>query len=492
MLPSSDRKTFEKTLADHGGHLRPEYTAVATPTAADELLLPRAPQKASFRLLYSKAGLYEAALKVYTKPLFCRRKALVSSHDGGTLYHFAVRGAQNVDRLHTSLLDESFYFREGVEIHFTRSRKRRTVYIFPWEERIVDELLYQMLNRFFHVLLSQRSYAYRYRSFGVDHCQHHIARCLRASPRPLYIIKRDVSNYSASVDQEILLSLLGQWIEKSDYLYDLLRERVKFSVRTRNGDRVPGQGIPSGTAIACLLANLYLTPLDLAMAGVPELTYFRYADDMLAFSPSREAARQAEECFTGMLAKLRLKSKPSHDVNISLAEHSLASKGFRGATKFQHLGLDFRADGSVGLPRAKGRKVRNLFRRAFKEAQPKLAGLQDPEERARLLVCVARQVLEHGCRSIAILDYYLKHVDDEEQLRLLDRWLAEEILASVFGNGHRKGNFRRLSFKSLRQMGLPSLRHRQRLLRHGKLQSSFFTLWTSWLIEKNVHDSPSR
>ncbi len=463
-----------------------EGTTVIDPSTPAALALPEPPQKASFGCIYDKAALYEAALKVYTKPLFYREKGLVSSHDRRTLYHFAVRGRLNIERLHTSLWQRNFHFRDGVEIHFTRSGKRRTVYIFPWEERIVDELLYQTLNKFFHGLLSNQSYAFRYRTFGVDDCQHRLARCLRIQPRPLYVVKRDVSNYYPSVDQEVLLALLEQWIVKDDYLFQILKERVKFRVRTKNGESVAGRGIPFGTAIACLLANIYLTPLDVEMAKISGLTYFRYADDMLAFSQDAGAVRQAAERLAGMFAKLRLKSKPSHDMDISLGG-SLPSNGFRAASKFQHLGLEFRSDGVVSLPRAKGRKIRNLFRRSFKKAQPKLASLQDPEARAKLLVSAAQHVLDQGFKSIAILDYYLKHVDDERQLRLIDRWIAEEVLACVFQNGHRKGNFRRICFKRLREIGLPSLRYRQRLLRHGKLQSSFFTLWTDWLVEASFH-----
>jgi RNA-directed DNA polymerase len=463
-----------------------EAMTVIRPDNPVELCLPQSPEKVTFARIYDLAALYEAVLKVYTKPLFYREKGLVSSHDGRTLYHFAVRGKLNTERLHQVLSDRSFHFRESVEIHFTRSRKRRTVYIFPWEERIVDELLYQTLNKFFHPLLSNQSYAFRDRTFGVDDCQHRIARFLRTSPRPLYAVKRDVSNYYPSVDQDVLLAMLEQWVKKDDYLFELLRERVKFWVHKGNGERVPGRGIPFGTAIACLLANIYLTPVDVEMAKISGLTYFRYADDMLALSQNPEAARQAAELFARMFTQLRLKSKASHDMDLKLAECILPADGFRAATKFQHLGLEFHTNGGVSLPRAKGRKIRNLFRRAFKRAQAKIEALQDPEERAKLLVGIARQVLEQGFRSIAILDYYLKHINDEEQLTLLDRWLAEEVLSRVFQNGHQKGYFRRIPFQRLREMGLPSLRHRHRLLRHGQLRSSFFTLWTNWLVEANL------
>jgi hypothetical protein len=100
-------------------------------------------------------------------------------------------------------------------------------------------------------------------------------------------------------------------------------------------------------------------------------------------------------------------------------------------------------------------------------------------------------VVENGFRSVAIIDYYLKHVNDEAQLRELDRWLAEEILAVAFQNGHKKGNFRKLPFRRLRAMGLPSLRHRRRLLRHGHLESSFFQMRTENLIAQQQRRLPS-
>ena len=47
-------------------------------------------------------------------------------------------------------------------------------------------------------------------------------------------------------------------------------------------------------------------------------------------------------------------------------------------------------------------------------------------------------VVDETFRSVAVIDYYLKHVNDEKQLRELDRWLAEEILSVTFRNGHKK------------------------------------------------------
>ena len=176
---------------------------------------------------------------------------------------------------------------------------------------------------------------------------------------------------------------------------------------------------------------------------------------------AEEAARRVDNT----LATLKLESKERHHSDFLLtSERPAAQSRFQSMDRFRHLGLEFRADGSVGLSRDKARRV---------------------------AIEIIRDVVQQGLRSVAIIDYYLKHVDDEEQLRQLDRWLAEQVLSLAFRNGHRRGNFRRLPFARMRAWGLPSLRHRHRLLRHGALHSSFFRLRTEKRIEQERRRPPS-
>src|SRR5262249_18574910 len=100
---------------------------------------------------------------------------------------------------------------------------------------------------------------------------------------------------------------------------------------------------------------------------------------------------------------------------------------------------------------------------------------RDARGRLQMLVRLETEVLEKGVRNVAILDYYLKHVNDERQLRSLDRWLAEAVLSAAFG-GHKKGHFRKVGFGELRAMGLPSLLHRRRMIHRGRIASPFF-IW---------------
>ncbi len=457
--------------------------------------LPMECRPATFRQLYSELALHKAALKAYTKGLFSWRKAINVSHDGRTLYDFARHGLQNLERLHRQLLAGEFRFRAGIELDYNLNGKHRQIYIYPWEERIVDTWLFQSLNRHFNGIISRDSYAYRHRGYGVDHCQHRLATTLRYAESPTYILKRDIRNYFPSINHEILLRALASWIEPGDYLFELVRQRIEFQYLAHGTKDLctAERGVAFGTPSACLLANLYLMPLDRNMAQVDPMRYFRYADDMLAVAQTRDAAITADATFRETLALLRLESKPSHHLDMVFsAEGQEADLQFTAVRKFRHLGLEFRDDGEIGLSRDKFRKIRNLFRFAFRRNKRKLAHVKGIERRARVAIDISRDVIERGIRPVAIIDYYLKHVTDEEQLRRLDRWLAEEILAIVFRQGHRKGNFRKLSFKRMRQMGLPSLRHRHRLLCHGHIKSSFFQLRQERLFESKRRRLPSR
>src|SRR5580658_103678 len=108
--------------------------------------------------LYREADLYKAAVRVYTKPLFQWRKALSTSTDGRNLYDFAGRGLHSLDAIHRALVHQTFEFRPAVALKYNFNGKRRTLYIPPWEERIVDLLLYRLLTRRLHAWFSPNSY----------------------------------------------------------------------------------------------------------------------------------------------------------------------------------------------------------------------------------------------------------------------------------------------------------------------------------------------
>lgn len=427
--------------------------------------------------LYNEAELYKAAIRLYTKPLFDWRKAQSTSTDERTLYDFARRGLKNLQVIHSQLASRTFHFRPGLALHHNFNGKHRTLYIYPWEERLVDLLLYRILNRRFNRWFSPHSYAYRLDGWGLDRCQRRLARIISKANGPIYTIKRDISDYFGSIDHEVLQGLIDELVPPGDYLSNLLRERIKFRYVDHGTDGTAGQGIPFGTAVACFFANAFLTRLDRRLESIPEVFYFRYADDLLALSENRDSTVAAANIVDEELLALRLKSNSKHEHEFTLTRDSKGDERFRPLSHFRHLGLDFRAGGTVGLSRDKTRKIQNLFRYAFRRRAGTFRRLKDPVKKAQLAIDLSKKVLDTGLRNVGIIDYYLRHVCEEDQLQMIDRWLAEETLSLAFG-GHRKSNFRKMPFSRLRSMGLPSLVQRRRLITHGHLESTFF-VWKS-------------
>ncbi|HEY3929067.1 MAG TPA: reverse transcriptase domain-containing protein [Candidatus Koribacter sp.] len=432
----------------------------------------RAPiRKLLWNDVYREVDLYKAALRVYTKPLFGWRKALFTSSDGRTLYDLAAHGLPTLDRIDRELRHHRFTFRPSVALQYNFNGKHRTLYIAPWEERIVDLLLYRILTTELQDWYSPSSYAYRERRFGLDRCQSRIAQLFRTSAGPLFAIKRDISNYFASVNHDLLLAQLRELVSADDYLFHLLQQRVAFAYNDADGEHRATLGIPLGAAVACAFANIYLTPLDRQIESIQGVHYFRYADDLLAIAPTFDAACEVRERMVQQLEQVQLRTKATHELDLALK--GALGPGFHAAIELRHLGLQFSETGSVGLSRDKSRKIQNLFRFAFRRSHKRWKKLRDPQQRAQALVQISAQTIDRGVRNVAIIDYYLKHLTDERRLKLIDRWLAEEILASVFG-GHKKKHFQRLSFTELRSMGLPSLVHRRRLILRKEIESPFF------------------
>jgi retron-type reverse transcriptase len=440
--------------------------------------------------VYSEVELYKAAVRIYTKPVFQWRKALSTSTDGKTLYNFAAHGLAHLETIHNSLRRGAFQFRPALALHYNFNGKHRTLYIAPWEERIVDLLLFRVLSHTLHSWFSPNAYAYRVRGSGLDSCQTRVANLLRLARTPVFIVKRDVSDYFASINHELLPSKLTSLVDPADYLYRLLAQRIRFEYEESGRRRTAQIGIPFGTAIACFLANVYLTDLDHEVENLPGVQYLRYADDMLLLTARRETAVDAARRLELLLSGLRLKTKASHEANLLLTNDLASDTKFIVANNFRHLGLLFRSGGSVALARDKQRKIQNLFRFAFRRGRRRWKRETDPHARALALVAIAAETIENGVRNVAILDYYLRHVDDERQLRLLDRWLAEEVLGAVFG-GHKKGHFRRISFEQLRAMGLPSMLHRRRLICGGRVESPFF-IWQREKVTRALRGTVAR
>ena len=91
-----------------------------------------------------------------------------------------------------------------------------------------------------------------------------------------------------------------------------------------------------------------------------------------------------------------------------------------------------------------------------------------------MIIGLINKAITENIKPTAVIDCYLKHMTDVDQIRLIDKLVAELVLSIATQRGYKKSNWKILSFKQLRAMGLPSLMHRHSLLNHGHVSSNFF------------------
>lgn len=97
-----------------------------------------------------------------------------------------------------------------------------------------------------------------------------------------YALKCDIKSYFASINHQVLVTLLKKFIN-CDRTIKLLQKIINSYSET------PNTGIPIGNLTSQLFANLYLHPLDVFVTKmIGEKNYFRYMDDFLILSPDKE------------------------------------------------------------------------------------------------------------------------------------------------------------------------------------------------------------
>lgn len=350
-----------------------------------------------------------------------------------------------------------------------------------WADRIVDRWLYDSLSKQLHDWFLPGCFAYRLSArgeYGVDACQNAVAKDLQTYK---YFIKRDISSFFYSIRHDILLKQLSELVDDQDPLFKMLVDRISCSWIDQEGETgVNDIGVPFGCASACLLANLHLRPIDEQICALP-VRYYRYADDFLMLGNDPNKLLEAANLLDEGIKERGLSCKPSHSHNYAFVEQP----GFEFIKRFKYLGLEFCSDGQVRLAIEKQRKIRRIYWLTLDAQKRQLRNLPFTEQ-VKKAVEVVNDVLLERVRSISIIDYYLSHISDEKQLVILDRLIIEDLISTVLNKRFKKGHFKHISPSWLRSLGLISLLHRHRLIKHGVIKTSFFDLRNSKIVERHV------
>jgi len=168
------------------------------------------------------------------------------------------------------------------------SREKRPLGVPCVRDRVVQAAVRLVIEPIFERGFAPHSYGFR-PGRGCKDALREVDRLLKAGYT--HVVDADLKAYFDSIPHSPLLADVGHYIADGRVLA-LLEGFLKQDILEGLAQWTPEEGSPQGAVISPLLANLYLHPVDVAMAE-EGLEMIRYADDLVVLCRSKAEAQRA-------------------------------------------------------------------------------------------------------------------------------------------------------------------------------------------------------
>jgi len=204
------------------------------------------------------------------------KKARKGKHNQYGIQIFDKDRENKLLQLHESLVNKTYKTSKYTTFKIYEP-KERIVYRLPYfPDRILHHALMIHLESIFVSVFTSDSYSC-IKGKGIHAASYNLRNALKDESNTTYCLKLDVKKFYPNVSHDILKKLLRRKIKDKDLLW-LLDEIIDSA-----------DGVPIGNYASQYLANFYLTYFDHWLKEVKRIKYyFRYADDIVILSDSKE------------------------------------------------------------------------------------------------------------------------------------------------------------------------------------------------------------
>ncbi len=190
----------------------------------------------------------------------------------------------NIFSLHNDLLNHT-YKHSGYQAFKINDTKPRDIHKAEVKDRLLHHAIYQILYPFFDKTFIFDSYSCRLNKGthkAVKRLGYYLRKSSQSNTRVCYVLKCDIRKFFASINHNILLNILAEYIPDKDILW-LIREII-ISFNTK-----PDIGLPLGNLTSQLFVNIYMNKFDQFMKHkLKTKHYIRYADDFIIIDSNLE------------------------------------------------------------------------------------------------------------------------------------------------------------------------------------------------------------
>lgn len=322
------------------------------------------------------------------------------------------------------------------------SRKKRTVYKYPYDFNMILKLLtYLTLRKYDHI------YAPNLYSFRPGVCAKDAitAICRTRDLHSLYSYKIDVSDYFNSIPVDKICAVLDETITDDDKLLSFMKTLLKEEKALYEDEIITEQkGIMAGTAIASFYANLYLKDLDEWFRDRGVL-YARYSDDIIVFAKSEDEISRYRKVILDKLNEKGLKVNPDKEF------YGRPEDGFTFlGVEVKNGDIDIAPASVVKLKQKMRRKARALNRWKTRE------GLDGTKAAAAFIRIFNHKLLEVNEDSDLTWSlWFFPVITTPKSLHEIDLY-AQDLLRFLISGKHTKSRYN-VRYNDLKELGYRSL-----------------------------------
>jgi retron-type reverse transcriptase len=198
---------------------------------------------------------------------------------------FSITLSDNLIALHEDLQNLAF-IHGGYDAFKISDPKPRDIHKAKVRDRVLHHAIYRQLYPFFNNTFIANSFSCqlnkgvhkainKFKTFGL--------KVSRNNTKTTWVLKCDIKKFFASIDHEILLKMLANYIPDKNIMW--LLEGVIKSFNSGES----GKGLPLGNLTSQLFCNIYMNEFDQYVKHKLKSKYYtRYADDFVFFSTNKE------------------------------------------------------------------------------------------------------------------------------------------------------------------------------------------------------------
>ena len=181
-------------------------------------------------------------------------------------------------------------------------------------QQVVKEYMEERIDKIFH----KNSYGYR----PLKSAHQAIEEARQNSYKYDWVIDIDIKSFFDEIDHELMLKAVSHVMEEK-WVKMYVERWLRMPVQKADGSlqEKQGKGTPQGGVISPLLANLYLhVTLDKWLSKhYPEVSFVRYADDVVIHCTSKAEAEEVLEAVRRRLAEVKLQIKEEKMMRLRFA-----------------------------------------------------------------------------------------------------------------------------------------------------------------------------